>query len=282
MLQYDPSFILQQPNLNVTDIISLVSNFDRAKLGKLKLPEESLKNQFTCVKIDSPHCVKSNLFELKKTLHSTDINGAINHIQFYSSSRTNKTYGVQLDDGSIVDLAGLKNLKFLCKLIQSQKEVKEENQWLRDLSNLMKFPNGISNEDFLVTATQFVSLIQAHQDDEEIQPINLRVDHIKLLIGTRLICDSFLSWISAKINQDSQNTFCIQYLEEFIGDTWRNALKPRFTKAFPRAASLRNIIVFLNVGRYIDSDGNYITFIGERYDENGGKLISCHYIFHVR
>ena len=82
MLQYDPSFILQQPNLNVTDIISLVSNFDRAKLGKLKLPEESLKNQFTCVKIDSPHYVKSNLFELKKTLHSTDINGAINHIQF--------------------------------------------------------------------------------------------------------------------------------------------------------------------------------------------------------
>ena len=169
MLQYDPSFILQQPNLNVTDIISLVSNFDRAKLGKLKLPEESLKNQFTCVKIDSPHCVKSNIFELKKTLHSTDINGAINHIQFYSSSRTNKTYGIQLDDGSIVDLAGLKNL---CELIQSQKEVKEENQLLRDVSHLMKFSNGILNEDFLVTATNFVSLIQAHQDDEEIQTIN--------------------------------------------------------------------------------------------------------------
>ena len=64
-----------------------------------------------------------------------------------------------------------------------------------------------------------------------------------------------------------------------MGGTWSNALKPRFTKAFPRAASLRNIIVFLNVGRYIDSDGNYITFIGEHYDENGGRLISCHYSF---
>ena len=273
MLQHDPNIISQQSNLNVTDIISLASNFDRTKLGKLKLPEESLKNQFTCVKIDSPH--------LKKTLHSTDIDAAINHIQFYLSSRTNKTSGIQLDDGSIVDLAGLKNLKFLCKLIQSQKEVKEENQCLRDVSPLMKFPNGILNEDFLVTATQFVSLIQAHQNDEEIQPINLRVGHIKLLVGTHLICDSLLSWISAKINQDSQNTFCIQYLEEFIGDTWRNALKPRFTKAFPRAASLRNIIVFLNVGRYIDSDGKYITFTGGHYDENGVRLISCHYSFFI-
>ena len=61
--------------------------------------------------------------------------------------------------------------------------------------------------------------------------------------------------------------------------TWSNALKSRFTKAFPRAVSLRNIIVFLNVGRYIDSDGNYITFIGERYDENGGRVISCNCSF---
>ena len=80
------------------------------------------------MKIDSPHCVKSNMFELKKALQSTDIDVAINQIQFYSSSRTNKVYGIQLDDGSIVDLAGPKNLKFLCKLIQSQKEFKEENQ----------------------------------------------------------------------------------------------------------------------------------------------------------
>ena len=31
--------------------------------------------------------------------------------------------------------------------------------------------------------------------------------------------------------------------------------------------------------RYIDSDGNYIIFTGEHYDENGGRLISCHYSF---
>ena len=64
-----------------------------------------------------------------------------------------------------------------------------------------------------------------------------------------------------------------------MGGTWSNGLKPRFTKAFPRVASLRNITVFLNVVRYVDSDGNYITFMGEHYDENGGKIISCHYSF---
>ena len=47
-----------------------------------------------------------------------------------------------------------------------------------------------------------------------------------------------------------------------MGGTCSNALKPRFTKAFPRAVSLRNIIVFLDVGRYINNNGNYITFIG--------------------
>ena len=66
-----------------------------------------------------------------------------------------------------------------------------------------------------------------------------------------------------------------------MGGTWSNALKPRFTKAFSRAASLRNIVVFLNVGRYIDSDGEYITFIGGHYDENGGRLISYHYSFFI-
>ena len=77
MLQRDSNLILQQPNLNVAGIISIVSNFHTAKLGKQKLPEESLKNQLTSVEID---CVKSNIFQLKKWLHSTDIDAAINHI----------------------------------------------------------------------------------------------------------------------------------------------------------------------------------------------------------
>ena len=41
VLQHDPNFILQQPILNVADIISLASNFNKANLKKLKLPEES-------------------------------------------------------------------------------------------------------------------------------------------------------------------------------------------------------------------------------------------------
>ena len=51
------------------------------KIGKLKLSEQSLKIQFTWVEIDSSHCVKLNIFELKKMLlHSTVIDAAINHI----------------------------------------------------------------------------------------------------------------------------------------------------------------------------------------------------------
>ena len=57
------------------------------------------------------------------------------------------------------------------------------------------------------------------------------------------------------------------------------SVEARFTKTFLRAVPLKNITVFLNVGRYIDIDGNYVTFIGEHYDENGGRLIYCHYSF---
>lgn len=70
--------------------------------------------------------------------------------------------------------------------MQSQNKVKEENQWLTELRHLMLL------RDFIVTVTPFVSLVQAHQGDKEIQSINWRAGRIKLLIGIHLICDSFL------------------------------------------------------------------------------------------
>ena len=74
-------------------------------------------------------------------LYSTGTDAAINHIHFYSSSRTSRTYGIQLDDDSIVDLAGLKNLKFLCKLIvskgnQGRKSVVERSATFNAVSKL--------------------------------------------------------------------------------------------------------------------------------------------------
>ena len=45
----------------------------------------------------------------KKGLYSNDIDASINDIQVYLSIGTNKMYGIQLSDGSIVGLAGLKN-----------------------------------------------------------------------------------------------------------------------------------------------------------------------------
>lgn len=50
---------------------------------------------------------------------------------------------------------GLTNLKILCKLIQSKKEVKEEIQWLIEVSHLMQFLDGILNKDFLVLQPSF-------------------------------------------------------------------------------------------------------------------------------
>ena len=40
---------------------------------------------------------------------------------------------------------------------------------------------------------------------------------------------------------------------------------------------MKSIVLLLNGGRYVDKRGNYKTFIGEHYDENGARSISCHY-----
>ena len=158
----------------------LILNFDHEEIRKMELPNESSKNQFTCIEISSLH-VNPNIFLLRKTLHSSDIDAAISHLRFCLSERSNENYGIELEDGSIIDSEGLQDLKHLSQLIECQKEIREENLWLENLPELLKFPNGLLNDTFPVFATQFVSLIQSHGTDKEIQPINLRVPQMPCL-----------------------------------------------------------------------------------------------------
>ena len=124
-----------------------------------------------------------------------------------------------MEDGSIIDSEGLQDMKHLIQLIERQKEIREENVLLENLPELLKFPNGLLNGNFPVFATQFVSLLQSHGTYKEIHPINLRMAHLKCLVGSRLLCNSFLSWIACEINQESHEAFFIHCLEGFIGGT---------------------------------------------------------------
>lgn len=116
---------------------------------------------------------------------------------------------------------------------------------------------------------------------ELIQKFSLRVAHLKYLVGSHLLCDSFLSWIACKISRESHEAFCVQYLEGFIGCTWNERLKNNFLKIFGNRTNVKSIILLLRVGRYIDKRGNYKTFICDYYDENGARSISRYYSFFV-
>ena len=91
-----------------------------------------------------------NIFLLKKILHSSDIDAGISHLRFYLSGRSNKNYGIELEDGSIIDSEGLQDLKHLSQIIECQKEIREENLWLENLPELLKFPYGLLNYTFPV------------------------------------------------------------------------------------------------------------------------------------
>ena len=110
------------------------------------------------------------IFLLRKTWHLSDIDAAISHLRFCLLGRSSKNYGIELEDGSVIDTEGMQDLTHLCQLIECQKEIREENLWLKNLPELLKFPNGLLNDTFPVFGTQFVSHLQSHGTDTEIQP----------------------------------------------------------------------------------------------------------------
>ena len=72
--------------------------------------------------------------------------------------------------------------------------------------------------------------------------------HLKCLARICLLCASFLSWIAWKINREGHETFCIKYLEGFIGGKWNEGLKNHFLKAFGIRNNVNTTILLLKVG----------------------------------
>ena len=113
-------------------------------------------------------------------------------------------------------------------LVNTTKEVQEGDAWLQHLLIMLKlpFPN---NKTFLLDyAARFVSLVQHHCLDTEIQPLNLRINTIKDVIANRLFNDSILSWVIGKINANCKNILAFPFLEEFQGSSWNETLVHRF------------------------------------------------------
>ena len=92
-MHQNPNYFFKNSNVNYKDILPLILKFDREEIIKMQLPNESLKNQFTCIDISSLH-VNPNIFLLRKTLHSSDVDAAISHLQFYLSGQSNKIHGI--------------------------------------------------------------------------------------------------------------------------------------------------------------------------------------------
>ena len=113
-------------------------------------------------------------------------------------------------------------------LVNTTKEVQEEDAWLQHLPIMLKspFPN---NKTFVLDyAARFVSLVQHHCLDKKIQPSNLRINTIKDVVANRLFNNSILSWVIRKINANCKNILAFSFLEEFQGSSWNETLVHRF------------------------------------------------------
>ena len=66
------------------------------------------------------------------------------------------------------------------------------------------------------------------------------MEHLKCLVGSRLLRDLFLSWIACKIKRESHEAFCIQYLEGFIRGIWNEGLNNVFLKTFGNRTNVKS------------------------------------------
>ena len=158
---------------------------------------------------------------------------------------------------------------------RSKRELSEENAWLQHLIYQVRLLFPIVRDSLVLHATRFISMIQSKHEYEEINELNLQVNTLKELVGDRLLSDSFLSWLINKINLQSENTYCLSYLEEYHGDQLYQNLLRRISRKF--GSNLQKILIlFLNVGKYHTE-----TFIGEFYDKNNKRYSACHYSLFV-
>ena len=130
-------------------------------------------------------------------------------------------------------------------------------------------------DSLVLHATRFISMIQSKHEYEEINELNLQLNTLKELVGDRLLSDFFPSWLINKTNLQSENTYCLSYLEEYHGDQWNPNLLRRISRKCGSNLPER-LILFLNVGKCHTE-----TFIGEFYDKNNKRYSACHYSLFV-
>ena len=117
-------------------------------------------------------------------------------------------------------------------LVNSTKEVQEEDAWLQHLPIRLKPPLPNNKTSLLDYAARFVSLVQHDCLDKEIQPLNPRINIVKDVTANRLFSDSVLSWVIRKINANCKNILAVSFLEEFQGSSWNETLVHRFQEKF--------------------------------------------------
>ena len=101
---------------------------------------------------------------------------------------------------------------------RSKRELCEENAWLQHLIHQVRLLSPIVRDSLVLHATRFISVIQSEHEYEEINELNRQENTLKEFVGDRLLSDSFLSWLINKISLQSENTYCLSYLEEYHGD----------------------------------------------------------------
>ena len=136
---------------------------------------------------------------------------------------------------------------------RSKRELAEENAWLHHLIYQVRLLSPIVRDSLVLHATRFISTTQSKPEYEEINELNIQVNTLKELVGDSLVIlslvilsYSFLSWLINKINLQSENTYCLSYLEEYHGDQWNPNLFRRISQKCDSNLP-RRLILFLNI-----------------------------------
>ena len=85
------------------------------------------------------------------------------------------------------------------------KELQEKDAWLQHIVIRLKSLFLNNKTSLLDYAARFISLVRHDCLENEIQPLNLRINTIKDVIANRFFSYSFLSWLIGKINANCKN-----------------------------------------------------------------------------
>ena len=117
-------------------------------------------------------------------------------------------------------------------LVNTTKEVQEEDAWLQHFPIRLKSPFPNNKTSLLDYTARFVYLVPRDRLDNEIQSLNLRINSIKDVIPNKLFSYSILSWAIGKINAKCKNILAFSFPEEVQGSSCNETLAHRFQEKF--------------------------------------------------